>query len=431
VPRDGASAMKVVASYQPGQWTAVAGPSTWLLIDTPPSSVSIDEIWQAVCDGADHLRVLDFLVHTGMWDLPGFALVALGPHDVTMLVRGSGSVEHPEASGPAVLRSENVATWLERRVPLHPGEFRLAGGITARDGTRLPLTGGVVSAGLLVLQISDREAREPISSNADLTLTPLYDALLGSEPQDGRQEQSASNSSPNGYDHLFGMTVYRSVEEAAVRPAQGDIGSGAESELAVAPLTESGASELPPQAEPGVSTLRHEIEEVTLWRRLADPLSIPARTVPTVNAVLCPDGHPNPEQAGACRVCRKSVAKQPPVAIPRPVLGVLRMSTGDLITLDRGVVIGRNPQADREVGGERAHVVRVSSPDKDISRNHMEVRLDGWRVLVTDLGSTNGTWVARPGEEPQRLGSGEALPIEPGTAVSLADHVSFRFEVSS
>lgn len=147
-----------------------------------------------------------------------------------------------------------------------------------------------------------------------------------------------------------------------------------------------------------------------------------------MHAVVCPDQHPNPAQAANCRVCAKPVADQVPLTVPRPPLGVLRLSTGDLITLDRSVVIGRSPQPNRMVGDERPHIVKVSS--KDISREHVEIKLDGWHVLVTDLGSTNGTWVALPGREPQRLRDREPLPIEPGTTVSLAEEVEFRFDVA-
>ena len=118
-----------------------------------------------------------------------------------------------------------------------------------------------------------------------------------------------------------------------------------------------------------------------------------------------------------------------PITVPRPVLGVLRLSTGDAVPLDRGAVIGRSPELPATDEAERPHVVRVPSPDKDVSRNHLEVTLDGWHVLVMDLRSTNGTLVTVPGEEPQRLRPDEAFPIPPGTVVSLADEVSFVYEV--
>jgi hypothetical protein len=118
-----------------------------------------------------------------------------------------------------------------------------------------------------------------------------------------------------------------------------------------------------------------------------------------------------------------------PITVPRPVLGCLRLSTGDAVSLDRGVLFGRDPRDGATEGIERPNVVKVPSANKDISRNHLEVRVEGWDVLVVDLGSTNGTEVAIPAHAPQRLRIGEPLPIQPGTKVTLADEVSFVYEV--
>jgi len=105
----------------------------------------------------------------------------------------------------------------------------------------------------------------------------------------------------------------------------------------------------------------------------------------------------------------------------------LRLSTGDVITLDRGVVMGRSPRTDFD-GEERPHIVRLPSGDGEISRTHLQVSLDGWHVLVTDLQSTNGTLVTLPGRNPERLRPGEQFPIQFGTVVTLADDIYFRYE---
>lgn len=151
---------------------------------------------------------------------------------------------------------------------------------------------------------------------------------------------------------------------------------------------------------------------------------------PLVPAVLCPAGHPSPPQAHRCRTCDREVAPQEPVPTPRPPLGVLRLSTGGSVLLDRGVLLGRAPRVDADQpAGLRPHVLRVGGPDRDISRNHAELVLEGWRVLVRDLGSTNGTTVTRPGQQPVRLRPGEPQEIEPGTVLSLADEVVISYEV--
>ena len=145
---------------------------------------------------------------------------------------------------------------------------------------------------------------------------------------------------------------------------------------------------------------------------------------PVVLAVLCPAGHPSPPHAGACRTCGREIPPQQPFPTPRPSLGVLRISTGGSVPLDRGVLLGRAPRVNEELpANQRPHLLRVGGADRDISRNHAEVVLEGWHVLVRDLGSTNGTTVTLPGQEPVRLRPTEDQGIEPGTVVTLADEV--------
>jgi len=170
--------------------------------------------------------------------------------------------------------------------------------------------------------------------------------------------------------------------------------------------------------------------ETTISRAsLTGMLDEPGPAGSLVQAVRCQHGHLSPPMAVSCRVCGFPLMGQAPVSVPRPTLGVLRLSTGDVVPLDRGVIMGRNPKLDG-ADAERPHVVRLPSPGHDISRNHVEIRLDGWHVLLTDLNSVNGTVVTPPWQEPQRLRPNESVPIEPGTVVSLADEVTFRFEVT-
>lgn len=73
-------------------------------------------------------------------------------------------------------------------------------------------------------------------------------------------------------------------------------------------------------------------------------------------------------------------------------------------------------------------MLQVRSPSGDISRSHVEVRLDGWHVLLVDLNSTNGTRLLRPGQAPRRLGTGESVMLFAGDTADLGDGVSLGFE---
>ena len=115
--------------------------------------------------------------------------------------------------------------------------------------------------------------------------------------------------------------------------------------------------------------------------------------------------------------------------MPRPPLGSLRLSTGDVVTLDRSVLLGRAPTLSSDVAAtDRPHVVKVPSPERDVSRNHVEVVLEGWHVLIRDLATTNGTTVALPGGQPVRLRANDQQVLEPGSVVALADEVTFVFD---
>jgi hypothetical protein len=151
-----------------------------------------------------------------------------------------------------------------------------------------------------------------------------------------------------------------------------------------------------------------------------------------VLAVLCPAGHTSPPHSGSCRLCGRDIPAQQPFQTARPALGLLRLASGDVVQLDRGVLLGRAPKVNAELSAaERPHLVRVTSPQNDISRNHVEIVLEGWHVLIRDLGSTNGTTVALPGQHPVRLRPSDQQVIEPGTVITLADEVSLTYEVGS
>lgn len=109
----------------------------------------------------------------------------------------------------------------------------------------------------------------------------------------------------------------------------------------------------------------------------------------------------------------------------------LVLSTGLVVTLDRAVLLGRAPQVARVTNRELPRLVTVPSPQQDISRTHAEVRVEGDHVLVTDLDSTNGVHVARPGEGARRLHPGEPSVVAADEVVDLGDGVTFTVERGS
>lgn len=107
----------------------------------------------------------------------------------------------------------------------------------------------------------------------------------------------------------------------------------------------------------------------------------------------------------------------------RPPLGYVDISTGTRFVLDRSAVIGRRPRASRVSADDVPQLITVPSPQQDISRSHLELRLEGWHVVATDLGTTNGTTLMRPGMEPVRLRSGEGVVLGEGDQLDLGDGI--------
>lgn len=152
---------------------------------------------------------------------------------------------------------------------------------------------------------------------------------------------------------------------------------------------------------------------------------------PTVEARHCVASHPNPPTLERCRVCRATVSA-PTVTIHRPSVARLSFDNGMTVEVDRPQIIGRRPSLpDIRTGGEIPNLIAVSDPDQDLSRNHVSVELEGWVLVVTDLGSTNGTVVTHPGQSPARLRSDESMPLVDGSRVGLGDVASFVVEAPS
>lgn len=118
-----------------------------------------------------------------------------------------------------------------------------------------------------------------------------------------------------------------------------------------------------------------------------------------------------------------------PDVVAQPVASLV-FSTGDVVTVDRTVLVGRAPEARRFASVDQPHVVTVPSPHQEISSTHLEIRpgagADHGSAIATDLGSTNGTVLAQPGLEPEELKPGIAVSLIPGAVLDLGDGVTIQ-----
>lgn len=445
--------------FEPGVGVGVAAAGGVCLLLDEPSSDIVEQLRSVLVEGATASSVLEAMVRTGGLDLPPFALLTREDDLVRVVVRGTAGALVRSAGGSTDLRGDRVRTWLEHaesdvtsvRLWLGPADdagtfdaaYRLADGVvparsidvrlsepgvdtppdvapaTSGTGTRIdpegptpPIPGAPAPAGAapdgaapdgLVPPLPvppPPSPSSPISDGVDHGAT-LIAPIDATEPEAEELAGDPSTDRPAGgpvhptagavdeadYDHLFGATQFRTVEQAAVRPE--------------------------PDADPAAHT--------------------PAApgTTPVVDAVRCPTGHLNAPESASCRVCGAAIVDRAPISTARPALGAIRFSDGRVVAVTGPLLVGRSPAADGALSGEPPELVVVDSPMKEVSNTHLEIRPEGWRVVVLDRHSTNGTVVISPGGEPRTLPPGEAVPLVPGSRISMADEVRFTFEVTA
>ncbi|TFD26376.1 FHA domain-containing protein [Cryobacterium cryoconiti] len=134
----------------------------------------------------------------------------------------------------------------------------------------------------------------------------------------------------------------------------------------------------------------------------------------------------NQSPADADTVLGRPARATPRAAAAHPVRPAearlrFRLPNGEEIPLDRPSHVGRRPRPPRIASGAPARLVNVDSPTSAVSGTHLEIRQEGSSVVVTDLGSTNGSIVIPPRGRRLRLHPGQSLTVLPGTTVDIGD----------
>lgn len=244
----------------------------------------------------------------------------------------------------------------------------------------------------------------------------------------------ADDDEYNPFDEMWGRTQVRSVQAAAVRLAGDDVDPAAVSAIGphvIASVPDILGHNASPQA---VSPSRpadglHDGKTMTKaeLQALRSGAAAPAAAGapmggPAVQAAVCPAGHANPPHFTACRRCGQRLIS-PPSQIARPSLGLLKFSNGVTVSLDRPLLIGRNPRLEGAQLGELPAMVKLDV-GQGLSRVHAAVRLEGWQALLEDLNSANGTIVQLPGREARRLHPGEPVLLEHAAVIDLGGEIT-------
>lgn len=442
-------------AYVPGSHLAVVDVHGAALL---PASTS-DQVLAAVraalsADELDGDRVTVLLetltLGTRLSVLPAFAAAVLAPGRVDLLVRGPYRLT---VAGPRPTQVDglHVTSWREESVD-EPTRVELSGvdddvsartltldrGVALADSVRLLLaeepaslqpapamptttTGHAAPA----LEPGDPTADESLERAGDDNPTRLPDATLVAEltrTEDtgtgdvlvtgvpgpvgvSAPDRDQDGSGETDYGFLWDRTIIRDVEHAAVRAPEHE---------------PDRAPDEAPAADQ--DTGDHDGETIHLADLLGPvPASAPVDVGgPGVLSRYCDQGHPNAPHAVACRVCGGRIVGEPRVGA-RPPLGRVRLVSGETVDLDRSVILGRRPQASRVSQGDIPRLVAVGG--KEVSRSHLELRVEDWNVLAVELGSRNGTLLLRPGQPPVRLMENSPVPVRSGDQFDLGEGI--------
>ena len=359
--------MSTEARFAPGDWYAVVGDRVTVLLPASQRG-RVAPLWDLADAGAGVDALLDALLVGGLSSLDHFALVAHDDDSTRLIVRGAPTATVSSAGGDEILSAAPGTTWAEQV-------------LTGVTGVRVTLAGDGPADHLLTPGLARVSAVE-----------------LATPAQTGGTDQPAA------------------VEPAADEPA------------AVEPAADEPAAVEPAADEPSAAAV-----EPAAPMQFGSPEADPS---PTGETPVVDDGWSDRDgqtQAGSplADFERPPVPGQEvaPDVVAQPVASLV-FSTGDVVTVDRTVLVGRAPEARRFASVDQPHVVTVPSPHQEISSTHLEIRpgagADHGSAIATDLGSTNGTVLAQPGLEPEELKPGIAVSLIPGAVLDLGDGVTIQ-----
>lgn len=437
--------------YTAGDWYAIVSGGAIALLSPDTLPEIVEQVWLSVLEDEDIDSQLELLTSGQATSLPPFALVSVVDDRMSSFLRGnvrltvSGgelesvpgtateiTVDGDSYAPPAVFTGGTSHPWVS--VVVHDAdEFWLAAPIVpgaASSHVALPVRSGVVRAaevGLVLAQGAPQEvarsAAEPGHGglgegfdeelDGQTIIDPEYLARVRAQARllDDTLPPAAQVPAPQPVAERVLEQVSPSTSPPAPAPAPARTPPTPAPPPALVPAPASAPATAPvppppPAARPMQASARIESEEDH------DGLTIMSSDLVAIRAQL-----PNWKQN----------AVPGPFSVPNPTPPVkLMMSSGLVVTLDRTVLIGRAPVVSRVSNRDLPRVITVESPNHDISRTHAQVRVEGHRVFVTDLHSTNGVLLLVPGAEPQRLRPGVPTDVTPNATVDIGDGVTFQ-----
>ena len=400
--------MSTEARFAPGDWYAVVGDRVTVLL--PGSQRGrVAGLWDLADSGAGADALLDELLAGGLSSLDHFALVAHSDDATRLIVRGAPTATVASTGEDEIVTAAAGATWAERVLP---GVTSVRVTLTGEGTADHPLTAGLARVSVVEFG-APSAAGEPAAGEPAAAAEPF--AAAAQQPAVAEPDvQQPDVQQPD---------VQQPAPLAPELPAQ--------PEPPVEPV--SPAEPLAEPAAPAGDLLASPAVGSAAPMEFGAPADDPTPTGET--PVVADDWSDRDGQTQAGD--RIPDFDRPPVpgqeiapdVVPQPVASLV-FSTGDVVAVDRTVLVGRAPEARRFASHEQPHVVTVPSPQQEISSTHLEIRpgagADHGAAIATDLGSTNGTVLAQPGLDPEDLKPGIAVSLIPGAVLDLGDGVTIQ-----
>lgn len=109
----------------------------------------------------------------------------------------------------------------------------------------------------------------------------------------------------------------------------------------------------------------------------------------------------------------------------RGPLAALTWDSGDTDFISRDTIVGRDPGPDPSVQSEQAVALVPKGKSEGMSRVHAELRVVGSEILLSDRGSTNGTFVWDEDRQSwHRLEAGERCPLRVGSIIAFGERTA-------
>lgn len=402
----------MTVDYAPSNqgWVAIVRGELIVWLGVEPDDCKVLKIWNLLSNPSTAIQVLDVLTDDGVHVTPPFVIAHPMTDVTTVLARGKVTVSTRSADSELSFDASTFATWTERTV-VGKAAIRLSLENGVPTG-RLPLGEGVAIAAVLewgdwtdrdlapTLGKSKSDGETPDGDDHQVLPHAEADVTLTDEDLRERREQSTGAKSEPVIDaadedlhsELFGATIYRSIEDAAVRP-----------------FTEATADGSPQSNVRVTGPERSDYDGAD-----HDGMTIAVGEAASLRGSLL----------------SVPVFNESAPALNTPFL-VLRTSEGVQIDLSRPVIVGRRPTVSTPTAaGDLPQLITPPGDNPDLSRNHAQFALEGDTVVVTDLHSQNGTFFTLPGESQVRLRAGEPTTVVAGTSVDLGGGTVYLVEAA-